>query len=145
MPSALPISPLSVDSQCLCLSLRRAARVVSRRYDEALCPLELNIGQFSLLTAIAGMQPVAMQALADHLAMDRTTLTAALKPLQRRGLIEIEASGVDARSRIARLWRRGAGLLRRAMPLWQAAQRREVDAIGAAESSRLRRRLGALV
>ena len=103
MFSTLLLQPSKVASECLCLGLRRAARALSRRYDEALQPLDLNNGQFSMLTMIAGLQPVGMQALADRLAMDRTTVTAALKPLQRRGLVTVEASEHDLRGRDARL------------------------------------------
>lgn len=111
-----------IGSECWCLALKRAARVLARRYDEALRPLDLGNGQFAVLTAISGMQPVGIQALADTLGMDRTTLTAALKPLRRRGLVAIEVAEDDQRGRNARITEAGTSLLAAAMPLWQAAQ-----------------------
>ena len=83
-------SPAAIGAACNCLALRRAARGIARRYDEAFRPLDLNNGQFSMLTAIAGLQPAGIQRIGEVLGMDRTTVTAALKPLQRRGLVEVE-------------------------------------------------------
>jgi DNA-binding MarR family transcriptional regulator len=128
----------------LCLGLRRAARAVSRRFDAGLREVGLNSGQFSMLTAIAGMQPAGMQALAEHLAMDRTTVTAALKPLQRRGLVEIDVSATDLRGRDARLTARGRALLARAIPLWERLQAEVGAVLPGPESKSLRRHLAAL-
>ncbi len=96
--------------------------MIARRYDEALEPIKLRNGQYSTLVAIAGLQPVSMQTLAEMLGMDRTTLTAALKPLQRRGLIFICVDTADRRSRILSITHKGAELLREAFPLWKKAQ-----------------------
>lgn len=127
MPTRLSVSPASIARACYSLALRRAARAVSRRYDEALSPLDLSNGQFSMLAVIAGHQPVRIQTLADELAMDRTTVTAALKPLERRRLVAIAVSPADPRGRDASLTRAGEGLLARAIPIWQALQ----DEVGA--------------
>ncbi len=129
---------------CLCLGLRRAARAVSRRFDAGFRPLGLNSGQFSMLTAISGMQPVGMQMLAEHLAMDRTTVTAGLKPLQRQGLVEIDVSTTDLRGRDAKLTARGRALLARAIPLWEQLQAEVGAALPDPESKSFRRHLAAL-
>ena len=76
------------------LHVQRAARVVARRYDEALRPLELTRGQFSLYR---GESPSIGQVSAV-LAMDRTTLNANLKPLRRRGLLTVSADDADRRN-----------------------------------------------
>jgi DNA-binding MarR family transcriptional regulator len=141
MSRPLPVSPTLVASQCLCLSLKRAARAVARRYDEALRPLDLNNGQFSILTAIAGLQPAGMQTLADLLAMDRTTLTAALKPLERRGLVDVVASETDARGREISLTATGLALLARAIPLWQSLQQELTGELGGKRAGELRGQL----
>jgi DNA-binding MarR family transcriptional regulator len=114
--------PQGVATECLCLGLRRAARNVSRYYDDALRPLDLNNGQFSMLVMIAGLQPIGVAALAAQLAMDRTTATAALKPLVRRGWVLLTVSDADARGRDATLTAAGLALLEQATPVWKSAQ-----------------------
>src|SRR5882762_3084486 len=104
---------------CLCLHVQRAARALARRFDEALRPLGLTNGQFSLLMSLNRPAPPAMGAVASLLAMDRTTLTAALKPLERRGLVKVTADPADKRSRLMTLTSAGRGLLARAVPIWQ--------------------------
>ncbi len=74
---------LRVRDSCLCLHVQRAARALARRFDEALRPVGLTNGQFSLLMALNRPDAPAMAVVAELLAMDRTTLTAALKPLER--------------------------------------------------------------
>jgi DNA-binding MarR family transcriptional regulator len=130
--------------ECVCLGLRRAARSVSRRYDEALRPLDLNNGQFSMLNVVAGLQPASMQALADHLAMDRTTVTAALKPLQRRGLVDVSVAVSDLRGREVVLTRQGSALLGKAVPLWQRAQAQLASDLGDADLGVLRQQLSVI-
>src|ERR671932_1135645 len=88
---------LLVRDICLCLHTQRAARALARRFDDALRPLSLTNGQFSLLMALNRPEPPGMGAVASLLAMDRTTLTAALKPLQRRGLVEVSPDPADKR------------------------------------------------
>ena len=91
---------LFVRDHCVCLHLQRAARSLARRFDEAFRPLELTNGQFSILMSLNRPEPPPMGPVADLLAMDRTTLTAALKPLERRGLVRIGQNKIDRRSRI---------------------------------------------
>jgi DNA-binding MarR family transcriptional regulator len=107
-----------IRDHCLCLHVQRAARRLARRFDEALRPLGLTHGQFSLLNALNRPQPARMGAVAMLLAMDRTTLTAALKPLERRGLISVTVDPEDRRSRILELTRRGRSVLAAAVPVW---------------------------
>lgn len=132
-------------SECLSLSLRRAARTVSRRYDEALAPVDLNNGQFSMMALVAGLGRARIQKLADLLAMDRTTVTAALKPLERRALVRIDVSQDDARVHEASLTEAGEALLRRAVPLWQAQQDVTESALSAEEAQVLREQLRRLL
>lgn len=108
-----------VRDHCLCLHVQRAARALARRFDEAFRPLGITSGQFSLLMSLNRPEPPAMGQVADLLAMDRTTLTAALKLLERRGLVRIARGKNDGRSRILSLTAKGRGLLARAVPIWQ--------------------------
>ena len=111
---------LMVKDRCLCLHVQRAARALARRFDEELRPFELTNGQFSLLMSLNRPEPPPMGPVASLLAMDRTTLTAALKPLERRGLVKIDGDPSDRRSRILILTDKGRNLLARALPVWQS-------------------------
>ncbi|AOJ77630.1 MarR family winged helix-turn-helix transcriptional regulator [Burkholderia ubonensis] len=112
---------LMVRDCCLCLHMQRAARNLARIFDDALRPLDLTNGQFSLLMSLNRPQPATMKYVASLLAMDRTTLTAALKPLERRGLLTIAQDPDDGRSRLLELTPAGRQLLADAFPLWQQA------------------------
>lgn len=114
---------LLVRDSCLCLHVQRAARALARRFDDAFRPLGLTNGQFSLLMSLNRPEPPDMASVAALLAMDRTTLTAALKPLQRRGLLHIAADPEDRRARLMTLTPRGRRLLTRAIPIWKRTHR----------------------
>jgi DNA-binding MarR family transcriptional regulator len=110
---------LEVRDCCLCLHMQRAARALARRFDEVLRPVGLTNQQFSLLMALNRPEPPTMAPVAQLLAMDRTTLTAALKPLERRGLLTVEADKKDQRSRRLRLTEAGHAVLLEALPIWR--------------------------
>jgi DNA-binding MarR family transcriptional regulator len=110
---------LHVRDNCLCLHARRAARSLARRFDEAFKPFGLTNGQFSLMMSLNRPEPPAMGPVAAFLAMDRTTLTAALKPLVRRGLVEVTVDAQDRRTRRMRLTPAGRQLLASAVPVWR--------------------------
>ena len=119
---------LRVRDSCLCLHLQRAARAMARRFDEALRPVGLTNGQFSLLMSLNRPEPPGIGSVAALLAVDRTTLTAALKPLERRGLVKVATDGADRRSRRLNLTPRGGRLLASAMPIWERTHL-EVEAL----------------
>ncbi len=110
---------LEVRDNCLCLHAQRAARALARRFDEVLRPVGLTNQQFSLLMALNRPEPPTMAPVAQLLAMDRTTLTAALKPLERRGLLRVEAAPTDRRSRRLKLTEAGHAALTDALPIWR--------------------------
>jgi DNA-binding MarR family transcriptional regulator len=119
-PNRLPYATtLLVRDHCLCLHVQRAARALARRFDEAFRPFDLTNGQFSLLMSLNRPDPPPMGPVADLLAMDRTTLTAALKPLERRGLVRIAQDQNDRRSRILILTAKGRELVARTVPIWE--------------------------
>ena len=143
MDPDLPLSTThEVRDRCLCLHLQRAARAVGRRFDEAFRPLGLTNGQFSLLMALNRPEPPKIQDVAQLLAMDRTTLTANLKPLERRGLLSVRPDAADKRSRRLSLTDDGRDLLRLAVPIWRATH----DAVDRllADDAKLRSQLLAL-
>ncbi|MCI5077498.1 MarR family transcriptional regulator [Oricola sp.] len=112
-------STLEVRDTCMCLHLQRAARAVARRFDEAFRPLGLTNGQFSILMSLNRPEAPVMGDVARLLALDRTTLTANLKPLERRGLVEIRPDADDRRSRRLKLTKDGEQLLLQAHPIWR--------------------------
>jgi len=119
-PEDLPYQiTLEVRDTCLCLHLRRSARAVARRFDTALRPLGLTNGQFSLLMSLNRPDPPTIGSVSALLAMDRTTLTANLKPLERRGLISVAADDGDRRTRRLALTAAGRALLVAAGPVWR--------------------------
>lgn len=109
---------LMVRDACLCLHVQRAARRLARRFDEAFRHLGITHGQFSLLNALNRPVPARMADVADLLAMDRTTLTAALKTLERNGLAAVAVDPSDRRSRLLSLTDAGREKLSQAMPIW---------------------------
>ena len=111
-----------VRQHCLCLAAQGAARALARRFDEALRPAELTSGQFSLLVSLNRPEPPSIGSVAALLAIDRTTLTANLKPLERRGLIKTRIDRADRRSRLLALTRSGRKALHAAMPIWKRTQ-----------------------
>jgi len=136
---------LLVRDSCLCLHVQRAARALARRFDDAFRPLGLTNGQFSLMMSLNRPEPPGIAAVASLLAMDRTTLTAALKPLRRRGLIAISADPADRRGRRMKLTPKGRRLLGRAVPIWKRTHAAVESLLGAGAPDRLRENLGAIV
>lgn len=111
---------LHIRDHCLCLHTQRAARRLARRFDEALRPFGLTHGQFSMMNGLNRPSPPLMRDVAALLAMDRTTLTAALKPLERRGLVAVTADPADRRGRRIALTPAGMAALARAVPTWES-------------------------
>ena len=110
-----------VRDTCLCLHMQRAARALARRFDEALRPLALTQGQFSLLMSLNRRQPPGIGEVAALLAMDRTTVTANVKPLERRRLVKVRVAPDDRRNRRLELTAAGRALLAAAAPIWKRA------------------------
>jgi DNA-binding MarR family transcriptional regulator len=133
-----------VRDACLCLHVQRAARVVARRYDEALRPLGLTNGQFSLMMSLNRAQAPSIGQVSTLLAMDRTTLTANLKPLERRGLLTVAIDDADRRSRLLALTPAGQDLLVAAVPLWKRTHAALERLLGDSDPNRLRADLRAL-
>jgi DNA-binding MarR family transcriptional regulator len=109
---------IHIRDHCLCLHAQRAARRLSRHFDEAMRPVGITSGQFSLLNGLNRPEPPTIGTVANLLAMDRSTVTANLKPLERQGLVRIEADLEDRRGRRIALTEQGLALLAAATPIW---------------------------
>lgn len=142
---SLPFSvTLHVRDHCLCLHAQRAARALARRFDAALAPVDLTNGQFSLLMSLNRPQPATLGSVADLLAMDRTTLTAALKVLERRKLVKIAVDKNDRRSRRLIITAAGRLLLGRAHPIWRETHAKVERNLAGLDIEQLRAALRAL-
>lgn len=135
---------LDVRDRCMCLHLQRAARAVARQFDDAFRSLGLTSGQYSLLMSLNRREPPTIGRVSVGLAMDRTTLTANLKPLERRGLVSISVDPADRRNRRLTLTNAGHALLRAAVPVWRKTQAEIERSLGNASPDRLRADLRAL-
>lgn len=136
---------LHVRDHCLCLHTQRAARVLARRFDQAFRPFGLTNHQFSLMMALNAPEPAPLGRLAALMGADRTTVTAALKPLIGRGLAKDLPDPADRRIRRARLTDAGRDLLAQAHPVWIAEHALlEAELSGRTEPDALRSGLNAL-
>lgn len=135
---------LLVRDTCLCLHAQRAARALARLFDEALRPVGLTNGQFSLMMSLNRPEPPPMGPVAKLLAMDQTTLTAALKPLQRKGWVDITTNPRDRRGRLLSLTAEGKAALAAAVPIWESTHKALEGALPDGNGHRLRQDLLAL-
>lgn len=138
MSNADPIATtLHIRDACLCLHAQRAARALARRFDEAFRPLGITSGQFSLLNSLNRPEPPTIGAVAATLAMDRSTVTANLKPLERMGAATISVDPKDRRGRRAALTDAGRALLAAAVPVWiEEHARLEAELAGGGDALR---------
>lgn len=120
MSNAAFANTLHIRDTCLCLHAQRAARTLARRFDEAFRPLGITSGQFSLLNGLNRPEPPTIGAVASLLAMDRSTVTANLKPLERVGYVVQSVDVKDRRGRRIALTNAGRALLAQATPIWIA-------------------------
>jgi DNA-binding MarR family transcriptional regulator len=129
---------LVATAQCLCLAARRAARAITRSFDQALRAEGLKATQFTLLASLALKGPQPVGVLADFIGLERTTLTRNLAVLKKRGLIELSL-GEDARARIVSMTAAGRRKLNRAYAPWRVVQDRLTESMGAPAADGLRR------
>jgi DNA-binding MarR family transcriptional regulator len=133
-----------VRETCLCIRVQRAARALARHFDDALRDYGLTHGQYSLLIGLNQDEPPIMSVVAAALAMDRTTLTANLKPLERNGLVRIAVDQKDRRSRRLIITTKGRATLKAAFPAWKAAHAEIDQSVGVTRVDRLRADLRAI-
>ncbi len=127
-------------SPCTCAMARRTARHLTREYDRALKPAGLKLTQYSVLANLVRTGGLSITALAERLAMDRTTMTRNLRPLERAGWVVVR-DGPDRRRRSVEITGAGQDVFDRAQPLWQAAERTIRQSMGRDDAAALRRLL----
>ncbi|MFD7441705.1 MarR family winged helix-turn-helix transcriptional regulator [Streptomyces sp. NPDC059909] len=131
-------APTNLADTCNNLALRKAARYLSATYDKALAPAGLRMTQFSILQHLGAHGEMTITALADMIAMDRTTLATNLKPLAREGLVAVEPSAADRRARIVTITPDGLSRMKAALPLWKAVQAQFEEGFGVDKAAQLR-------
>lgn len=124
---------------CSCSALRQATRHVTRFYDDALRPVGLGLNQYSILAKLHRHGPQTLLELAKLLVMDRSTVGHLVRPLETRGLVSVEVSQRDRRSRVVTLTDHGKAVMRRARPLWANAERQFRKRFGHAAADGLHR------
>jgi DNA-binding MarR family transcriptional regulator len=136
-------TPLATQD-CNCFALRSAARHISQFYDHFLAPAGLRTSQFSILAKLKRLGPMTINALAENMVMDRTTLGRNVLPLERDGLIAIAPSAADRRAKELRLTKAGEKRLQQALTAWSHAQERFETSFGAKRATELRAMLRAV-
>lgn len=116
-------TPLRADrlEACASFNLRKTARAVSRAYDMALAPSEIDAAMFALLAHLAGVEQIGVRELAEGLVMDPATASRHIRPAIRRGFVRVSV-GTDRRRRLVNLTPKGREALKRAIPLWRKMQ-----------------------
>lgn len=141
----MPADDLPSTTDCNCFAIRSAARHITQLYDQFLAPAGLRATQFSILAKLKRMGPLTINALAEQMVTDRTTLGRNLQPLERDGLIRIEASATDRRAKELHLTKAGEKRLQQALKGWSQAQARFETSFGSKRAAELRTLLRAAV
>jgi DNA-binding MarR family transcriptional regulator len=114
---------------CACLAVRKAARAITQFYDSYIQSFGVKPTQYSLLLAVYVANGVTISGLAHFMVMDRTTLTRNLKPLEKEGLLVVKP-GLDKRTKMIIITRKGVNLLKKMTPAWESAQQELNQCIG---------------
>jgi DNA-binding MarR family transcriptional regulator len=130
-------------SSCYCILLRKASRRLSARYDEALQPFGINIGQFSQMRNIRRNEPLSLTELATIMELDRSTVGRNTKVLERMGLVET-VTGEDQREALLQLSKEGRALLKAAEPVWEDVQVKIDERLGEDMTGQLQQLLDVL-
>ena len=134
----MTVRPRKTSEECNCFAMRAAARHLSQSYDRFLASSGLRTTQFSILARLKRRGPLTINALAEDMVMDRTTLGRNILPLQRDGLITIKSAASDRRAKELRLTKAGEKRLQEAFEGWSQAQARFDAAFGEKRAAGLR-------
>jgi DNA-binding MarR family transcriptional regulator len=141
----MPTATLPRTEDCNCFAVRSAARHVTQFYDQFLAPIGLRVTQFSILAKLKRRGPLTINALADDMVMDRTTLGRAIQPLERDELIRVEPAPSDRRAKELHLTKAGEKRLQAGLEAWAKAQARFEAGFGTKRAAELRALLRTVV
>lgn len=119
--------------QCANFNLKKAARVLSKIYEAHLATVGLKGTQFSLLMALHSQKQLTISQIAKFLVTDRTSVSRALRPLEKAGLVKVSPCEKDRRIRRVFLTEKGKTLAEEAIPLWKEAQTKFLHRFGQEE------------
>jgi DNA-binding MarR family transcriptional regulator len=114
---------------CSCANLRRAARAVTRLYNQELQSEDIEITQFTLLMTLKHVGEISQGELGEILALDSTSLTRMLKLLKEHGWVQ-SREGDDRRVRLFRMTKAGQEKFQQSLPRWKHAQEQLRTALG---------------
>jgi DNA-binding MarR family transcriptional regulator len=115
--------------ECVWFSLRKATRATTQLFDEILRPSGVRATQLCVLAIVAVAEATTITSLAEELAMNQTTMSRNLRPLERQGLIKI-VEGEDRRTRAVTLTPKGEAVTAEALTLWEQTQDAIVQELG---------------
>jgi DNA-binding MarR family transcriptional regulator len=121
---------VTLQTPCLCDTLRKATRMVTRAYDEALRPAGIRVTQFSVLAHLQKNGDVRVRDLGAGLMIEETTLTRSLRPLEQQGWVKLRP-GDDRREKLVSITPSGRELMKKAAPLWLDAQKQMNERLSA--------------
>jgi len=125
--------------ECVVQNMRRASRLISRRYEEALRPMDLTSSQYTILQALSGRPGIPFGLMAKGLGFDQTTLSRLLQPLKKRSLLELKPNPADGRQRLVCITKAGEGHFRKAKVLWQREHDESLNRMSGKEWNTLKR------
>jgi DNA-binding MarR family transcriptional regulator len=114
---------------CACTTVKKLSRILGRTYDAALTGSGINITQLAVMRCISRRDGEPLVRVAEELEMDRTSLYRAINPMVRNGWIVL-AQGTDARSRTAKITKKGIQLLAKAGGKWDKIQGSLIEQFG---------------
>ncbi|WP_287028106.1 MULTISPECIES: MarR family winged helix-turn-helix transcriptional regulator [Pseudomonas] len=123
-------------THCLCTQLRRTARGVTKRYDDALADVGLTTAQFSLLRHLERLESPSITDLAAAMGLERSTLGRNVRVLEGQGLLEL-GNAVDQRNRLVSMTALGRARLDDAVHAWNDAQLRLTQKFGSEKRAAL--------
>jgi DNA-binding MarR family transcriptional regulator len=127
--SEIRLSGNEIGRVCACFNLRRAARLVTQRFDQAFRDLDLRATQLSVLVGVYTVPDITVSKLAEAMGMERTSLTRNLKVLERKGLV-LGKEGEDKRERRISITPDGLLVLKKAFHPWQSVQTEVENTLG---------------
>jgi DNA-binding MarR family transcriptional regulator len=117
-------------TECALFNVKRAGRVMSKIYGKRLSAVGLKGAQFAILSVLNNHKEITYSLTAELLSMDRTSVTRALKPLERDGFVDIAPGKEDRRIRYISITTKGTTLFKNAMPFWEQAQTEFLEHMG---------------